>query len=317
MTSCDDNLAIQLPVLLQSIADNLSDKDVHFYLFHTSVSKTNIELLDKLCKYYGMMHLHEVVIPNPEDYEVLTKAGGGWCKEAYYSFCAHELLPRDMERILYLDAGDVVINGKIDGFYFGDFEDCSLLVTPGRYKKKDNQLIVYDAEDLADKNALEGMVNGIFNSGSYVMNLEKMRREGYSMKDYQFLSRTLQEVLGKKEKAYVGDQGLLSVAFAGDIKYFGYPQVRNLWFMPFDFGVWYFDRMKELPGYDPRIIHFSGVRFKPWKGKYPIFLERFQDKSQLHPLSDLKLGQAEYYYLWHNSRHRNLRCRIWSGFHSL
>ena len=34
-------------------------------------------------------------------------------------------------------------------------------------------------------------------------------------------------------------------------------------------------------------------------GVYPIYIERFQAGRKLRPLSELKLGQAEYYYLWH------------------
>lgn len=299
MTSCDDNLAKQLLVLLQSIADNLSDKEVYFYLFHTAISHENIELLKKQCTFYGMIHFEEVVIPNPEAYEELTLGGGRWCKEAYYSLCVHELLPEDVDRVLYLDAGDVIINGNIDEYYFADFEGKSIFATLRRFKLENGFASIYDADDMAVKKHLKAIVEGVFNSGSFVMNIEKLRKEGYSIEDYQFLSRTLQETLGGEQRPYLGDQGLLSAAFIGDIKYYGYPKVWDLWFMPFNFGVWYFNARHQLPGYDARIIHFSGTPFKPWKAKYPIYLERFQNKDELHPMSELKLGQAEYYYLWH------------------
>ena len=32
---------------------------------------------------------------------------------------------------------------------------------------------------------------------------------------------------------------------------------------------------------------------------YHLFLEEFQEKENLRSLRELKLGQAEYYYLWH------------------
>lgn len=47
------------------------------------------------------------------------------------------------------------------------------------------------------------------------------------------------------------------------------------------------------------MIHFAGTFFKPWNGSYPIFLSRFQKKDKLRSLGELRLGQAEYYYLWH------------------
>lgn len=68
--------------------------------------------------------------------------------------------------------------------------------------------------------------------------------------------------------------------------------------MPYNFCMWYYDGNNTKPDYDPAVIHFAG-NHKPWKINYPIFLERFQRKSDLHSISDLKIGQAEWYYLWH------------------
>jgi len=69
--------------------------------------------------------------------------------------------------------------------------------------------------------------------------------------------------------------------------------------MPYNFCLWYYDKMNEKPDYTPAIIHFAGTAFKPWNGTYPVFLERFQKKEQLHSMDELKLGQAGYFYLWH------------------
>ena len=299
MTSCDEKLAKQLPVLLQSIAENITTHPVRFFLVHRNVSDKTIHLLKRLCTYYGTITFSDILIPNPEPYDELAKHGGGWAGEAYYSLCAHELLPADMDRVLYLDAGDVLVLKDIDEYYFGDFEDKSLFVTLRCCKTSGDQTILFEPEDFEVREFLEGILSGVFNSGSYVLNLDKMRREGYNMEDYLFLSKTLVEITGNVSKAYLGDQGFLSAAYVGDIKYYKYPQIADIWYMPFDFGVWYFDQRKELPSYEPHIVHFSGVNYKPWDGMYPIFLEEFQTKENLRSLRELKLGQAEYYYLWH------------------
>lgn len=73
MTFCDENLAKQLPVLLQSIVDNLSDTYVHFYLFHSAVKSETILLLQRLCEYYQNTIFREVVISIPKDYVKLAK----------------------------------------------------------------------------------------------------------------------------------------------------------------------------------------------------------------------------------------------------
>lgn len=83
------------------------------------------------------------------------------------------------------------------------------------------------------------------------------------------------------------------------MKAFTYPEIMNLWYMPYNFCLWYFDAMNEKLNYRPGVIHFAGAKFKPWMGQYPIFLEQFQKRLKLRSLDELKLGQAEYFYLWH------------------
>lgn len=286
MTSCDEKLARQLPVLLQSIAENITSHPINFFLVHRSVTKETIKRLQKQCAYYGRISFYEIFVSNPEAYDEIAKFGGGWPSEAYYSICAYQILPKEIDRVLYLDAGDTLVLQNIDEYYFSDFEGKSLLVTPGRYNIVDGRIVTFEAEDLGNRELLSGILNGIFNSGSYILNLEKLRIDGYTMEDYLFFSKKLVEITGISNRTYVGDQGFISAAYVGDIKYYAYPDIINLWYMPYDFGVWYYDCMQEQPPYIPCIIHFSGVKFKPWDGKYPIFLKEFQTEGSLRSLKE-------------------------------
>ena len=175
------------------------------------------------------------------------------------------------------------------------------MVTGSRYKPYNGNLELFSADDLGDwKDGLPGILRGIFNSGSYIMNLDKMRKDERTLADYQYLSLKLRELFGDdNHNIYWGDQGLLSATFVGDVRYYGFPEIRNLWYMPYNFCLWYYDRMNEKPNYSPAILHFAGTAFKPWNGTYPIFTERFQKKEQLHSMNELKNGQAGYFYLWH------------------
>ena len=298
MTSCDDNLAKQLPVLLQSIADCISGREVHFYLFHSRIEKETITLLEKFCQCIQKIQFHEVLVPNADAYVQLAKRGGGWCGEAYYSFCAHELLPDDVERIMYLDAGDVILSGDIAEYYDTDFEDRSLIATAICYKQYPDHNEVFEAEDMGDQDVLKWILRGIFNSGSYVLNLKKLRKDGYGLGDYLFLSERLAEVLGSDDKIYWGDQGLLSAAFVGDIKFFGYPKIADMWYMPYNFCMWYFNRFDEKPSYATPVIHYAGGAYKPWQVQYQTMVSAFQN-GDLQSMDGLKLGQREYYQMWY------------------
>ncbi len=303
MTSCDDNLVPYVAVGLTAMAHNLKDVEIEFFFLHSRVSQKNIEMLKTLCEKLenGKIRFHEILVPHAEIYFELSKYGNGWAGEAYYSLCAHLLLPDKVDRVLYLDAGDILIIGDIEPYYQCDFQGKSLVVTGARYKFYEGNLELFRADDLGDwEEGLPGILRGIFNSGSYMMNLNKMREDGRTLADYQYLTGKLCEVLGEdNHNIYWGDQGLLSAAFVGDVRYYGFPQIRNLWYMPYNFCLWYYDRMNEAPDYSPAILHFAGTAFKPWNGTYPIFLERFQKKEQLHSMNELKTGQVGYFYLWH------------------
>lgn len=303
MTSCDDQLAPYVAVGLTAMARNLNDAVIDFFFLHSRVSRKNIEMLEALCEElgHGKLRFHEVPVPHAEIYSELAEYGNGWAGEAYYSLCAHLLLPDEADRVLYLDAGDTLVVGDIGPYYHCDFQDKSLMVTSIRYKLHKDSLEIYGTEDLGDwQEGLPGILRGIFNSGSYMMNLEKMRRDQRTLLDYQYLAEKLREIFGTdNRKIYWGDQGLLSAAFVGNVRYYGFPQIRNLWYMPYNFCLWYYDRMREDPDYTPAILHFAGTAFKPWNGTYPVFLKRFQQKEKLRPMRELKTGQAGYFYQWH------------------
>jgi lipopolysaccharide biosynthesis glycosyltransferase len=307
MTACDDSLAPFVAVELTAIARNLKDAPVDFYLLHSSVSDSNIEMLDSLCKGLsdgGQITFHEIKVPDEEIFEELAKYGNGNPKEVYYPLAAHLLLPENIDRVLYLKAGDTLITEDIASFYNYGFNDKSILVTGARYINIGNgsSARVYNENDLSDReNGLPMILRGLFNSGSYVLNLEKIRADGRTLADYQFLANTLAETLGKdRTDIYYGDQGLLSAAFVGDIQYYFFTDVQNVYYMPYNFCLWFYDNYQAIPPYNTSIINFAGVPFKPWQGKYPLHIARFQPSDEnLISLRTLKDNQAGYYYLWH------------------
>lgn len=303
MTSCDNNLAPYVTIGLTAMAQNLENASINFFFLHSRVSQKNIEMLKAFCKELGdeRIHFHEIVVPHAEIYSELSKYGNGWADEAYYSLCAHLLLPDEVDKVLYLDAGDTLIVDDIEPYYQCDFQGKSLIATSIRYKFCENKIILFDEEDLGDwKEGLPGILRGIFNSGSYIMNLNKMRKDDRTLADYQYLSSKLRDIFGDdNHNIYWGDQGLLSASFVGDIKFYGFPEIQNLWYMPYNFGIWYYEKMEKKPDYSPAILHFTGTPFKPWNGTYPMFIERFQKKEQLHSLDELKNYQADYFYLWY------------------
>lgn len=302
MTSCDNTIAPYVAIQLTAMAYHLADAEIDFFFLHSQVSPQTIEMLEALCRKLnnGSIQFHEVPVPNAEEYQRFTQYGGQWPGEAYYALSAHLLLPDDVDEVLYLDAGDTLIVGDIAPYYDYDFLGKSLVVTASRYKVHVETLMPYTADDLGNReDMLPEILEGIFNSGSYILNLAKMRKEQRTLEDYFYLSEVLREIKGDNERTYCGDQGLLSAAFAGDVRYYGFPQIRNIWYRPYNFCLWYYDKMIELPDYTPAILHFVGTAFKPWCGLYPVSIPRFRAKEPLHSMTELKNGQEGYFFIWH------------------
>lgn len=302
ITSCDDNLTAYLPVQIYAIAHHLTDRPVHIWFLQNGISEKVIRTLEKMCTYMrsgGDIYFHAVTVPHSEQFDELARHGGSWSSAAYYPLIAHQLLPKDVDRALYFDAADTLVIGDISPYYDADFQGKSLIVMANSYKIQENQLTAYSLADLSNPKHRAAILRGMFNSGNYVMNLAKMRHDQLTIHDYQYLARKLAEVTGEKD-AYFGDQGLLSAAFCGDTHIFGYPEIRNIWYMPYNFCVWYYDRQREEPDYKPAILHFCGsfLAGKPWQFRYPIPL-RHIPQNPVHEIRELVIGQAAWYYLWH------------------
>ena len=314
MTSCDGNLMKFIPIQLESIEFNLKGRYINFYLFHDG---QNISYVNKLKKIkYNNIKFHDVVIPEEEasKYELIANKGGGGCGAAYYSLCAHKHLPEKMDRILYLDTADIMVIDNIDDYYFDDFEGKSIIATALRYIRSNGQVVPYEKEDLMRGDLFAEIAHGLFNSGSYVINLEKLRNENYTIDNYLLCAEMMYDIkdhipkdyfkdqkhLGHwGDQVYWGDQGFLSLMFVGDIKYFAYPKMKNTMYMPYNFGIWYFNR-SDILQYNISIIHYTGDgEKKPWYMKFPIFLSRFQNKDKLYPLDNVNSNLIDCYKIWY------------------
>lgn len=209
------------------------------------------------------------------------------------------LLPDCVDRVLYIDAGDVIVADTISPYYNGDFDGNALIVTAARYKILNGRFCLVEEDDLfANKYMFTGICRGLFNSGSYVINLDKLREVQLTIDDYLFFKRLCDASEDEDlSKIYFGDQGFLSVAFLGDIKMFGYPEICDVLYMPYNFCLWYYDTNHSAPPYHPSIIHFVG-EYKPWLMNYPNSIKRFLNPNQCHEINELKPGQEEWYYLW-------------------
>ena len=116
----DSNYVKYAYVMLTSLFENqTSDCQVYVYLLQSGLKKGEKECLQELVESYGgRMHwLNVDVSVFPANISLLRY----WSLEAYYRLMLQDILPEEVDRILYLDI-DIIVNKPLDELYDMDFE---------------------------------------------------------------------------------------------------------------------------------------------------------------------------------------------------
>ncbi len=222
------------------------------YLIHSSVSEGNLELLRTGIHGWGGRFF-----PVFAGDEVFQDAPLSlhFSKEIYYRILCSELLPKTLDRVLYLDA-DIMIRGSLKDFYEMDFQGKSLIGI------RDIPEAVGFKEQHEERMARLGLSEDdiYINSGVLLINLMKMR-ESFVLRD--FLSR----VEEYRNVLVFGDQDMINLYFKGDI---------GLADMGYNYPACYLDIpdfLRWLSGgwlrENPRIVHYMALP-KPWQKNYYV-----------------------------------------------
>jgi hypothetical protein len=285
LTSCDDNLIQYIPVQWVTIAAKIKE-NVDFYLMHTRVSAENIELLRDFSEKIPNLTFKEIKITDKnhiEKLEILAKHGGNWAYEAYLPLLCGEYT--NCDRILCIDAGDILFNADISPYYYCDFEDNALIITPYQYKVENGKITKFTSDDINILQSAHNISCGIFNSGSYMINADYFRKNITLDSFCEYIKEYTEKynVINKENsQIYFGDQGLLSLFFIDKMRYFDFEKIQSELYMPYNFCMMYFKRLDKL-GYMPAILHYCGMKGKkPWD--YFIdenILSRYNDTNKI------------------------------------
>jgi lipopolysaccharide biosynthesis glycosyltransferase len=236
-------------VMLYSLFVNNADEQVRVFVL---TSKTE-ELEDKERKalekmaasYHGSITWVEVD-QNRFPKEIPTNEQ--WTIEAYYRLMLIDILPEDVDRLLYIDV-DIIIDKSLKELYETDFEGnefcvCAEMISEGPFNDIRNELFK------------ESRAAGhrYFNSGFMLWNMNLLRTK-YSFASYLELARNLQY------KLFAPDQDLLNLMHWQQVKYVD--EYRYDLFARFAsyHGVTYEDVKNSCA-----VVHFAGV--KPWEGDF-------------------------------------------------
>ena len=248
----------QLIVMLKSLSESNKDEKIKVYVAHSSLEKKVFQEIEEALKDNNIeiinVKLEESLI---QDVPITDR----YPKEMYYRIFAAHYLPKDLDRILYLDP-DIIIINPLKELYNIDFKDSYFAAAS--HVKKGIQKINKVRLDMEEDSLY-------INSGVIMMNLKLLRKE-------QNLSEVLSYIEEHKNMLWLPDQDVISALYGSKVRALD-PLIYNLsdrYLALYNINPLNINSKKDLEWVRKNtvIIHYCG-RNKPWRDNYIGILNEF------------------------------------------
>ena len=250
MTSFHGQNIDVVQVLLQSLSETHPCDSIVFWLLEQSVPAAQIQALPDFCAALGNVTLHAVRIPDAADFDRLKALGGKPDSARFLWFVAHQHLPKDMSRVIYLDASDIIVSDDLVPLLHHPFLGKYLVAC--RERPDLPPIMVGPARRAYEYGLPAAFVKyisrGLINSGAIVLNLDKFRRDGIGIGHYVETAEWAQDRLGLE----FGDQGLFSLTHGSH-----YTRAHDRYNHRFH------DESPKRIMQRPAVIHYAGRFLKP------------------------------------------------------
>lgn len=250
MTSFGGGNADVVQVMVQSLSDSHPHDQIAFWLLEQNIPAPQIRALSAFCDSLGNVTLHPLRVPDAADFDRLRVLGGKPDSARFLWFVAHQLLPPDLERVIYLDAADIIVSDDLAPLLRHPFLGRYLVAC--RERPDLPPLLIGPARRACGlgmpASFTRHIANGLINSGAIVLNLNKFRRDGIGIAHYLQVAEWAHDRLGLT----FGDQGLFSLTHGSH-----YALAHDRYNHRFH---------NEPPGrvmQRPAVLHFAGRVLKP------------------------------------------------------
>lgn len=253
--SINDKFVDQLATVLLSIKLNSKPCDIDIYVIQEEKLERTDELV-AICERLNIIY-HPIIVnkdlfanaPTTDRYPTII----------YYRLLAHEMLPTDLHKVLYLDADILVIN-DITTLYNLDIKDY--LYASAIHTSITNTTEVINKMRLQNFDA-----KGYYNSGVMLMNLDLVRQKVKDQDIFDYI---------RTHTLLLPDQDVLNALYGKDIKeipdqIYNFDVRKYRIYEAISSGEWTIDWVIK----NTAILHYCG-RDKPW---YPT-----TNKGRLTPL---------------------------------
>lgn len=177
-------------------------EDITVYFINLNLSDIECNTFKEYLKKYKI-HVEIIKIDN-SIFDVFPIGNFHYSIEMYFRILAQFLLPKELERVLWLDA-DIIVKKDIKDFYNQDFNGKSLIACMDKNNEKSDVKHVKEVLSLEESYLY-------FNSGVLLLNLEKLRK-GKSIEKIATIAN------GLKDKLTFPDQDILNVLYQKDVEY--------------------------------------------------------------------------------------------------
>ena len=252
LVSCDSNYLKPLKAMLYSLF-LANDNDIDIYILHSSISDKDIKGLENYIKDKSNAKARLINIKVVDEF-AKAHTTFYYTSEMYFRLIAYRYLPKDLDRILYLDPDTLIINSLKD-LYEKDFEDKLYMaaihsIPTVQSANKARLMLTSEKSDIVN----------YYNSGILMINLILAREKSFDEKIIHYIENA------PKAGLMMPDQDLLNVVFRNKIKEI--PELK------YNYDARRYSTYKVKYSYDlddvmenTAILHFCGKR-KPWKENY-------------------------------------------------
>ena len=194
----DDNYATMLGVSLTSLLENnKASEEINVYIIDGGISTDNRNKIDKTIEKYN----RQVRYIKVDELDALLEAMGAkkyrGSYMTFYKLYVRELLPKDIDKILYIDCDTCV--GNIESIFDIDISDYQLAMA--------QDLFLYDYK----KKFGYAKDEPIYLAGVILFNYGYWEKNGYDKKLDDFINKVDMQEMDKHE------QDILNLAFRGNI----------------------------------------------------------------------------------------------------
>lgn len=259
----NQNYVMPCVVALTSIFENDEESNFRVFMLHSGIGDLEREKIRELAEKYKQ-DIKEIKV----DEKYFSEIGHGrWSKETWYRLLVNEYIPRDLDRILYLDC-DIIVTDSLLKFYNVDFEG-KYIVTPIFEGSIDNGKRLNLPEDSI-----------YFPAGFLLYNLNKIN----DLFNYEFIIEKIEE---NEERLKFFDMDLLNILLYDKAKIIH----KDFYYIDEDRNF----KEKRIPS----IIHYSAS--KPWhnliRGKYDDIWLKYLKLSPYSYLYDEKYSSLKVKFL--------------------